>query len=170
MSQILDNTIKEGMYKTTNNTTFQKQNWTMTQNYQHLDKPSEIFNFKAVFIEKIENSRLEKERIRRVIIQYFLEDNSLKINEPNQRNSGIRQGQYLARGKVPCPSRGNNAIILPEDLIVGNTVNIYGTIFEILNCDDFTRSFYMNNFNIEQIEGYDLEKDNFETEVLDKYY
>lgn len=160
--------MKQGLYQTTNGATYQKQSWNMTNNYQHLDKPTQVFSFKAIFKEFIENSRLEQERVRKVIIQYYLEDNSLKINEPTQRNSGIRQGKYLARGKVPHMQR-ENAYIMPEDLIVGESVYIYGTEFQILDCDDFTRNFYAQNFQIEQSEEIEMCKDNFETQVLDKF-
>ena len=169
MSQLLDNTMKQGMYQTTNGATYFCKNWNDVCGNKNLDRPSEVLSFKGIFSEKIENSRLEKERIRRVIIQYYLEDNSLKINEPVQRNSGIRQGKFLLRQKVPKAYGMPGETIMPNDLIVGNKVCIFGRDVEILNCDEFTRNFYQEVLNIEMPDGFDWEKDNFEKEVLEKF-
>lgn len=165
MTEMLNNTVSQGMYSTTNARTYNCSNWKSVEGNKNLDRPSEVLSFKGIFAESIENSRLEKERVRRLVLQYFLEDNSVKISEPVQRNSGIRQGKFLSRQKVP---KNETELLQPEDFLVGNRVLIFGKCIEILDCDEFTRNFFGNVMGIEVAEGYDWEKDNFEMEVLDK--
>jgi len=38
----------------------------------------------------------------------------------------------------------------PEDLIIGNTINVYGREIFLYACDDFTRQFYRDFLNLEQ--------------------
>jgi hypothetical protein len=156
------------MYQTTNAKTYNWTNWSPVEGNKNLDRPSEVLSFRGIFAETIENSRLEKERVRRLVLQYFLEDNSLKISEPVQRNSGIRQGKFLSRQKVPKEGGEPGQLLQPIDFLVGNRVSIFGRCIEILDCDEFSRNFYRNVLGIEMDEGYDWEKDNFETQVLDK--
>jgi hypothetical protein len=168
MTELLQNTVTQGMYQTTNGKTYNCSNWAPVEGNKNLDRPSEVLCFRGIFAETVENSRLEKERVRKLVIQYFLEDNSIKICEPVQRNSGIRQGKFLSRQKVPREGSQGAQLLQPMDFIVGNRVMIFGRLIEILDCDEFTRNFFLNVLNQEMPEGYDWEKDNFETQVLEK--
>ena len=167
MNEMLQNTVTQGMYQTTSGKTYNCSGWKGTEGNRNLDRPSEVLSFKGIFAEKIENSRLETERVRRVVIQYFLEDNSVKISEPVQRNSGIRQGKFLTRQKVPREGE-EGGVLQPTDFLVGNRVAIFGRCIEILDCDEFTRKFFREVLDVEMAEGYDWEKDNFEKQVLEK--
>lgn len=168
MTEMLQNTVQQGMYQTTNSKTYNASNWKPTPGTKNLDRPSEVLSFKGIFAENIENSRLETQRVRRLVLQYFLEDNSVKISEPVQRNSGIRQGKFLSRQRVPREGGAPGEVLQPEDFLVGSRVSIFGRYIEILDCDDFSRRFFRDVLGIEMAEGYDWEKDNFEKEVLEK--
>ena len=164
MTQLLQNNMDQGMYTTTTGATYIQRATIEANSYAHLDRPSEILSFKAVFNENIHNSRLESERVRRLVIQYFLEDNSIKISEARQRNSGIHQGKFLLRQKVRNPETGE--VFQPIDLQVGGRINVFGRVIEMVDADDFTRRFFKDTLGIELADGYDLDKDNFETQVL----
>ena len=168
MTEMLQNTVQQGMYQTTNAKTYNCSDWTPVEGNKNLDRPSEVLCFRGIFAENIENSRLETQRVRRLVLQYFLEDNSVKISEPVQRNSGIRQGKFLSRQKVPKEGGEPGELLQPTDFLVGNRVSIYGRCIEILDCDEFSRKFYKEVLGIEMEEGYDWDKDNFETQVLEK--
>ena len=167
MKEMLQNTVEQGMYNTTNAKTYNCSGWNEVDGNKNLDRPSEVLTFRGIYEEKIENSRLETQRFRRLVIEYYLEDNSVKINEPVQRNSGIRQGKFLSRLRVPKEG-GNGELLQPFDFIIGNTVCIFGKYIEILDCDEFTRNFFRDVLDYEMPEGYNWEKDNFETQVLEK--
>ena len=164
MTQLLQNNMDQGMYTTTTGATYIQRATVEANSYAHLDRPSEILSFKAVFNENIHNSRLESERVRRLVIQYFLEDNSIKISEARQRNSGIHQGKFLLRQKVRNPETGE--VFQPVDLQVGGRIYVFGRMIEIVDADDFTRRFFRDTLNMDLADGYDWDKDNFETQVL----
>jgi len=41
-----------------------------------------VLNFKGYFKESVAESNLENHRLRKLVIFYYLEDNSVQINEP----------------------------------------------------------------------------------------
>ena len=51
----------------------------------------QVLRFYGYFKESIAESRQENHRIRKVILYYYLEDNSMHVAEPRQDNSGIPQ-------------------------------------------------------------------------------
>jgi hypothetical protein len=65
-----------------------------------ISQDKKMLSFEAYFKEAVQESRLEHYRIRRCVIQYFLEDDTIKISEPREENSGIPQGSFLKRHKV----------------------------------------------------------------------
>ena len=78
----------------------------------------------------------ESYRVRKCTILYYLNDGSLQVSEAKQENSGMSQGTFIKRHKVPGP---DGRFINETDLMVGETVSIYGRTFKIVDCDDFTR-------------------------------
>lgn len=64
-------------------------------NWVRLDK--HVLRFYGYFKESVAESNLENYRIRRLIICFYLEDNSISINEEKQENSGMPQGIFLKR-------------------------------------------------------------------------
>ena len=56
--------------------------------------------FQGFFKEAVVESALENFRVRKVVIFYYLEDNSVSITEPKLENSGIPQWGFLKRQKV----------------------------------------------------------------------
>mgnify|MGYP006163254909 CR=1 FL=1 len=79
----------------------------------------------------------ENYRIRKCIVYYYLEDDTIHIIESRVENSGIPQGVFLKRHKVPKPDGSGN--YEREDLNVGLDMNVYGRVFRIVSSDDFTR-------------------------------
>ncbi len=79
-----------------------------------LDK--QVLRFYGYFQESVVESSLEAHRIRRVVINYYLEDSTIGITEPKQQNSGIPQGVFLKRQMV-LRSDGSGTKIPPTDLV-----------------------------------------------------
>lgn len=128
--------------------------------YVKLDK--QVLKFRAYFKESVVESSLENWRIREVYIYYYLEDSTIMITEQKQVNSGTPQGTFLKRQMVlkqDLPIGSQTALDI-EDFRVGDSVNIYGRNYKIIDADDYTREFY-SNLGMNQPEGEDLPKDSF---------
>lgn len=111
--------------------------------------------FDAFFIEPVVEDPNENFRARKCKINYFLDDDTINIFEPKIENSGIPQGTFLKRHKIPHPDDASKYYTW-RDLDIGTNFNVYQRYFRIVNCDDFTRRFYslegLNNLS--PSEGY----------------
>ena len=101
-----------------------------------------MLRFFGYFKEAVTERREENYRIRRCIICYYLEDGSLHIDEPKEDNSGLPQGVFLRRHRVP---KTDGSFVGPSDFVVGGELEVYARTFFILACDPFTRSFLENS-------------------------
>lgn len=79
---------------------------------------------------------------RKFIIQVHLEDDTIQIREPPQRNSGHNGGIFLARGKVD--NLETNKYMQPQDIHIGACVSILSHKFNVLDADEYTIK-YMEN-------------------------
>lgn len=114
-------------------------------NHEHMKVPAwdaldrHVLRFYGYFKEAVVETNLEKYRVRRVVICYYLEDDTCTVTEPKQDNSGIPQGTLIRRHKLPGPSGGYLTV---EDLKIGIDWYIYGKSIRITSCDPFTREYY----------------------------
>ncbi|KAE9252341.1 hypothetical protein PF002_g3873 [Phytophthora fragariae] len=111
-----------------------------------------VLRFFAYFTEPVElaDGRTEN-RIRRVVVCFYLSDRSISISEPRVANSGIPQGEFMRRTVVRKSGNKSNSLprenisddfYSPEDFRIGGELRLYGRIFHIVDCDAATRSFY----------------------------
>ena len=70
-----------------------------------------------------------------------MDDDSVHIIEPRVVNSGIPQGIFLKRHKLPYPENQSKYYTW-RDLNLAQNFNVYTRIFRIVDCDDFTKRFY----------------------------
>ncbi|CAD8191366.1 unnamed protein product [Paramecium octaurelia] len=91
------------------------------------------------------NTTKPEDKDRVFVITFFLNDDSLLVYEPTVRNSGIPDGKFLEKRKYKNVNN-NNEFFTPNDLIVGNEVVINGWKFQLLDCDEFTKKWYAQNF------------------------
>jgi hypothetical protein len=52
---------------------------------------SQVLRFFGYFQEAVTESNIENHRVRRVVVLYYLADDTLQVTEPKQDNSGIPQ-------------------------------------------------------------------------------
>ncbi len=78
-------------------------------------------------------------RVRRVVIYYYLEDDTLQVFEPKVDNAGIPQGAFVKRHKVPRSAADGGGFISPEHIRVGKTLNVYARTIHVTDADNFTR-------------------------------
>jgi hypothetical protein len=79
---------------------------------------------------------------RRFIIQVHLEDDTIQIREPPIRNSGVKGGIFLSRGKV-SQVRGGSPVV-PTDIFLGCQIQILSHRFQVYQADEYTLK-YMEN-------------------------
>ncbi|KAH7828429.1 putative EF-hand domain-containing protein 1 [Monocercomonoides exilis] len=101
-----------------------------------------VMCFYAYFKEAVHESREEVYRVRNVDILFYLEDDTISVVEHKQNNSGIVQGTFLRRHRVPRDERDpDSGCIELDDLEVGKDVRIYGRLFHIYDANGSTREY-----------------------------
>lgn len=132
---------------------------------ERMDLDRKVLRFQAYFKEGVHESALEQERIRKCLIYYFLEDDTISVSEPKQDNSGIPgQGTLIKRHQIAQPN--SRALYSFDTLAIGQDVTFYGKTFHITDCDAFTRQFYQQ-VGIDQPEPEALPGDQY-TEIRRK--
>ena len=112
-----------------------------------------MLNFKSYFLEPVVENPTENYRIRKCVIYFYLDDDTFMIQEPRVPNSGIPQGVFLKRAKLQNPATGEDYDW--PDLRLGMDLNVNSRVFRIIDCDEFTRSYYANEgADIGQAEDY----------------
>lgn len=101
-----------------------------------------VLRFFGYTLETVqESNQQEKERVRKAVICYFLEDGTISVAEPRQDNSGFAfQGTIVKRHVIPSENSGKPITL--DQLAVGVAIRIYGRVFNLTDADKFTRQFY----------------------------
>ena len=120
-----------------------------------------VLRFEAYFQEHVVETPAENFRVRRCLIYYYLNDDTIHVNEPKIENSGIPQGIYVRRQLIPLDiKRFPREYYNWKDLAVGKTVSFFDRAFHITNCDAFTRAFYAEK-GLGQPPAHPVPEDNF---------
>merc|ERR1712166_835199 len=101
-----------------------------------------VLRFFGYFKEAVHESRLENFRVRKVTVLYYLEDNTIQVNEPKEENSGIPQGAFIKRHHIP---KGRGEFYTVVDFGLGTDITFYGRSFRVVDCDAFTAQFFEEN-------------------------
>ncbi|KAL8173091.1 UNVERIFIED_CONTAM: EF-hand domain-containing protein 1 [Gekko kuhli] len=105
----------------------------------HVAFDKKVLKFKGYFQEDVPISTEEHFRVRQVDIYYYLEDDTMSVMEPIVENSGIPQGKFIKRQRLPKNDRGDHYHW--KDLNRSINITIYGKTFRIVDCDPFTQTF-----------------------------
>ncbi|GIL93769.1 hypothetical protein Vretimale_70 [Volvox reticuliferus] len=73
---------------------------------------------------------------RRFVLSFYVGDGTLSLFEPRQVNSGMEQGTFLERTRVPNPARGQP--YSDTDMQVGAILEVFGRGFQLQDADTFT--------------------------------
>ena len=72
-----------------------------------------MLRFYGYFQEAVHEKREEQYRVRKCIILFYLEDDTIQVNEPQVENSGIPQGDDSVKCDVPHQlTLSNNPTVL----------------------------------------------------------
>lgn len=83
------------------------------------------------------------------------------VVEPKVENSGIPQGTFVKRHRIPRPIEMGGGYYQPKDLRLRKTLVIYSRAFRIVDCDGFTREFYIAAGNMDVGEPEEIPMDSF---------
>lgn len=108
-----------------------------------LKHEKQVLRFYGFFQESVTERPDENSRYRQLNFMYYMEDGTLQISEPKVENSGIPQGAFLKRHRVPRPD--GQGFIGPDDFRCGEQITLYGRTYHITGCDRFTRWFFEEN-------------------------
>lgn len=99
----------------------------------------QVLRFFGYFQEKAIEREREVIRIRRIVLCFYLSDDSISISEPRVANSGMMQGEFMKRTLVSKP---DGSRFSPGDFAIGAQVKLFGRVFHFVDCDDATRTYY----------------------------
>ncbi|GAB1599427.1 EF-hand domain-containing protein 1-like [Argonauta hians] len=110
---------------------------TFIPDFVHL--ANKVLRFFCFFKETVNESPQEFYRIRPCKIFYYLVDDTIAINEPPFDNSGMTQGKFLKKQKIP--KNDQMEYYHWSDINIGWDIGIYGRVFHVYDCDKFTKTF-----------------------------
>jgi len=99
---------------------------------------SQVLRFYGYFKEPVYSSANETFRVRKVVIMFFLEDDTIQIVEPQVKNSGIPQGNFLRRHRA---KKDDDSYVNVSDFHINSEFSLYGRTFFITDADKFTHEF-----------------------------
>merc|ERR1719169_11571 len=89
----------------------------------------------------------------------------MHITEPRIDNAGLPQGTLIRRHRFPRAFE-EGTFITPVDLVVGQDLNIYGKKIRLIDCDAFTRSYYLQQDPpVNQADAQPIPGDNFSANI-----
>ena len=91
--------------------------------------------FEAYFVEPAVDGR---DRPRRCVLRYYLEDGTVDVCEPKTDNSGLEQGRLLKRHRAVA---ANGAPSRTPTSSSEASSPFYGRAYHVVGCDAFTREF-----------------------------
>ena len=120
----------------------------------------QVLRWYGFYREAVDESQVEQERIRKISLLYYLEDDTIELTEPRQTNSGLPQGNLVRRHNIGWQeedgkmdegkSNGEERMIRWTDIHVNETLFIYGKKILITDCDSFTRGYVLEKTGNEQ--------------------
>ncbi|KAK9497021.1 hypothetical protein O3M35_012813 [Rhynocoris fuscipes] len=98
--------------------------------------------FDSYYIEPTETSPEYNFVVHRCKIYFFLEDGSIKVVEQkNPFQDGGPSGCIIRRQRVRYPIQGSTEFYDILDFNIGLNVELFGKVFKLIDCDEFTRKF-----------------------------
>jgi EF-hand domain-containing protein 1 len=99
--------------------------------------------------------------INKYTLNYFLSDNTMEVKEKKVSNSGFDSFPMLLKRMLvpkkpimthyPHMSLRKDEYYTPEDLRIGEHLNIFSRDMQIIDCDEYTKQWYRDNLELEQV-------------------
>ncbi|XP_020851710.1 EF-hand domain-containing family member C2 [Phascolarctos cinereus] len=101
----------------------------------------QVLSFDAYFEDEVPEKNQELYRIRHCKIYFYLEDDTIQVVEPQLKNSGMPQGTFIRRHRIPLPPPNEDQFYTIHDFNINIDIVLYSRVFKIYNCDQFTKNF-----------------------------
>lgn len=98
-----------------------------------------VLRFYGYFLEDVDDVQGETQRVRRIIMYYYVAESKIHIAEPKVQNSGMPQGVLVKKCKVTRP---DGEVYKPKDFALGREVHVHARSFVLTDADPATRAFY----------------------------
>jgi EF-hand domain-containing protein 1 len=110
----------------------------------YLENDRKVLSFKVIWNDTSYDGGEKK-----FTVNYFLSDGTMEVKEQKVSNSGYDPFPMLLKRmmvpKVPLMthyprmSLRSEEYYVPQDLLIGSTINVYGRDMQIVDCDEYTR-------------------------------
>ena len=110
----------------------------------------QVLRWYLFFKEAVFESPEENYRVRKCVLYWYLASDTIEIIEPKTSNSGMPQGKFLSSTPAKDVKPDGVHSLRLEDVVVGSEISLYGRTFRVVDCDKKTRSYFANEFGIEQ--------------------
>ncbi|XP_040004665.1 EF-hand domain-containing family member C2 [Xiphias gladius] len=97
--------------------------------------------FEAYFQEAVPEAQDETYRVRKCNIYFYLEDDTIQVVEPQYKNSGIPQGTFIRRHRIPLPPPNDDQFYNIFHFNINQQMVLHSRTFTVTGCDSFTRNF-----------------------------
>ncbi|XP_034504673.1 EF-hand domain-containing family member C2 isoform X2 [Ailuropoda melanoleuca] len=101
----------------------------------------QVLSFDAYLEDEVPDKRQENYRIRCYKIYFYLEDDTIQVNEPELKNSGMPQGTFIRRHRISLPPPDDDQFYTMHHFNINIDIVFYGRTFKIYDCDTFTKNF-----------------------------
>ncbi|XP_040122081.1 EF-hand domain-containing family member C2 [Oryx dammah] len=101
----------------------------------------QVLSFDAYLEDEVPDKSQENYRIRCYKIYFYLEDDTVEVNEPVLKNSGLPQGIFIRRHRISLPPPNEDQFYTVHHFNVNTNIVFYGRTFKIYDCDAFTKNF-----------------------------
>jgi len=116
-----------------------------------------VLRFYGFAKEAMTEMNMQNNKTRRITILYYLEDDTIQVNEKKMVNNGCGifasaggladkglSSCIVRRHRIPAPAGSELQYITPKDLTLGKVIEIYSRIYRLTGCDQFTREYYQS--------------------------
>ncbi|XP_025324577.1 EF-hand domain-containing family member C2 isoform X1 [Canis lupus baileyi] len=101
----------------------------------------QVLSFDAYLEDEVPDKSQGNYRIRRYKIYFYLEDDTIQVNEPELKNSGMPQGTSIRRQRISLPPPDEDQFYTVHHFNINIDIIFYGRTFKIYDCDTFTKNF-----------------------------
>ncbi|XP_061547893.1 LOW QUALITY PROTEIN: EF-hand domain-containing family member C2 [Phycodurus eques] len=101
----------------------------------------QALRFEAYFQEAVPEAPDETDRIRTCQIYFYPEDDTIRVVEPEYKNSGLRQGTLIRRQRIPLPPPKHERFYDVFHFNLNRQMALFSRTFTVTDCDRFTRNF-----------------------------